>query len=55
MGEPRALEAWKPIAETRVLRGVGHTPMLEDPSATAELTLGFARRVGSNGRIAIAY
>jgi len=46
--DPSALEAWKPIAETRVFRGVGHTPMLEDPCATAELILDFARRVGSN-------
>ena len=46
--DPSALEAWKPIAETRVLRGVGHTPMLEDPCATAELIRDFARRVGSN-------
>jgi pimeloyl-ACP methyl ester carboxylesterase len=46
--DPSALEAWKPIAETHVFRGVGHTPMVEDPYATAELILDFARRVGSN-------
>ncbi len=46
--DPSALEAWKPIADTRVLRGVGHTPMLEDPSATTELILDFARQFGWN-------
>jgi pimeloyl-ACP methyl ester carboxylesterase len=46
--DPCALDAWKPIAKTHVFRGVGHTPMLEDPSATAELILDFARWVGSN-------
>ena len=25
--DPSALEAWKPMAETRVFRGVGHTPI----------------------------
>ena len=46
--DPSALEAWKPIAQTHVFRGVGHTPMVEAPSAAAELILGFVRRVRLN-------
>jgi len=35
-----------PGARVELLRGIGHTPMLEDPQTTGTLLLDFATAVG---------